>query len=81
MAKAKKKEQAQAVFIYGPPGVGKTKNAEALMTHYGKKQAIDFDHDAKPIPDNAIIFLQEPSPNFPRAIAFADAMRDAGLAE
>lgn len=81
MAKAKKKEQAQAVFIYGPAGIGKTKNAEALMAHYGKRLALDYDHDTKQIPDDAIIFLREPSPNFPRAIAFADAMRDAGLAE
>lgn len=81
MAKAKKKADTPAVFIYGPPGCGKTKNAEALMAHYGKAQALDFDHDTKPIPQDAIIFLLEPNPNFPRAIAFADAMRDAGLAE
>lgn len=81
MAKAKKKAPQSAVFIYGPSGIGKTKNAEALMAHYGKSQALDFDHDGKPIPQDAIIFLQEPNPNFPGAIKFEDAMREAGLAE
>ncbi|SDH41696.1 MULTISPECIES: hypothetical protein [unclassified Duganella] len=81
MAKAKKKSSEAAVFIYGPRGVGKTKNAEALMAHYGKSQALDYDHDTKPIPQDAIIFLLEPNPNFPRAIKFEDAMREAGLVE
>lgn len=81
MAKAKKKGSTPAVFIYGPHGIGKTKNAEALMAHYGKSQALDYDHDTKPILDDAIIFLLEPNPNFPRAIKFEDAMREAGLAE
>ena len=81
MAKAKKKESTPAVFIYGPTGCGKTKNAEGLIAHYGKAQALDYEHDTKLIPEDAIIFLREPNPNFPRAIAFDDAMREAGLTE
>ncbi|WGG51803.1 hypothetical protein [Rugamonas sp. DEMB1] len=79
MAKAKTKAPAGAVFIHGPKGCGKTKNAAALCAHYGKSEAVDYDHDTKAIPDDVIVFLQEPNPNFPRAIAFADAMRAAGL--
>lgn len=80
MAK-KKNTSDKAVIIHGPADCGKSKYAEALCTHYGKAIALDFDHDTKPLPPDAIIFLREPNPNFPQAIAFADAMRAAGLAE
>lgn len=80
MAK-KKITSDKAVLIHGPANCGKTKNADALCAHYGKSIALDFDHDLKPLPPEAIIFLREPNPNFPQAIAFADAMRAAGLAE
>ncbi|NGZ86433.1 hypothetical protein [Duganella aceris] len=80
MAK-KKNTSDRAVIIHGPAGCGKTKNAQALCAHYGKVQALDFDHDTQPLPADAIIFLREPNPNFPQAIAFDDAMRAAGLAE
>jgi chromosomal replication initiation ATPase DnaA len=84
MAKAKSKATTspeKAIFIHGPSGCGKSKNAEALCAHYGKSHAVDYDHDTKPIPADALVFLQEPNPNFPHAIAFHDAMRAAGLAE
>lgn len=62
-----------SIFIYGPPGCGKTRNAEKLMKAYGMHHVID---DAKsgdnfPLFDHVILTND---PNVLGAIPFYDAM-------
>lgn len=76
-----KSESATAegpVFIYGPQGCGKTRNASALAKHYGKVFVLEFDAAIAQdkYPDDAIVFSNSPLPG---AIAFDDALAAAGI--
>lgn len=69
----------EAVIIYGPQGCGKTRNADALMKHYGKTVVYDYEPGMQPIfkhPARALILTDI---DLPGSIPFAMAMRAAGL--
>jgi MoxR-like ATPase len=66
------------IIIHGPQGCGKTHNAAALMKHYNKSFAVDYDCHLRldQYPADVIIFTNRPLPG---AILFDEAMRAAGL--
>lgn len=72
--------QQAGIVIHGPAGCGKTRNAAALAQHYGKSAILDdwTLRSGATVPANAMA-LSNAFPAPVGAIAFADAMRAAGL--
>lgn len=69
-----------ALFIHGPQGCGKSRNAEALCKAFGKKRAVDFGDDPaltqQDYASNLIVFSHIPLPG---SMPFRTAMSRAGL--
>lgn len=61
-----------AVVVYGPQGCGKTRNAERLRKHFGKRSVIDDWTPGDPLPDDCLALTNHPGAA--NAIAFDTAM-------
>lgn len=48
----------RVVFIYGPPGSGKTTNAHFLKGKYGCKRIIE-EHSLSPFQEDDLVLLQQ----------------------
>lgn len=69
----------EAVVIYGPDGCGKTRNAAALMKHYGKRVAYHYHMGMPPLRLHSPRALILSNIDLPGSIPFAMAMRAAGI--
>ncbi|MFS2004634.1 hypothetical protein ACEN9F_13510 [Duganella sp. CT11-25] len=65
-----------AMFIHGPQGCGKTRNAAALCKFFGKRAAVDYDVTRTSYAGNLIVFSNEPLPG---SMPFRTAMSRAGI--
>lgn len=65
------------LFIHGPQGCGKTRNAKALCAFYKKSKAIDH-YPRTPLEsyNDVIVFSNDPLPG---SVPFATAMQIAGI--
>lgn len=43
-----------SIIIYGPPGCGKTRNAERLRRHFGMHEIVDDGSDPFPLTQNQV---------------------------
>lgn len=70
------------VIVWGPPGCGKTRNAEKLRKHFGCARIVDgwSRGDRQPLRDDDLVLTCEMMAADPRAICFADAMGQMGEA-
>ena len=60
-----------SIIVYATQGSGKTKNAEALLHHYGLTQIFDEWRQGDELPDNALALTNVPCSN---AISLEDAL-------
>jgi replication-associated recombination protein RarA len=66
--------KVRGVLIWGPQGCGKTKNADILLEHFGKKRVMEEweNHD---VPADSIALACENAKDIPGAISFWEALR------
>lgn len=71
-------EAGKPVFIHGPQGCGKTRNADALCKHYGKSAAIEHEPGASlaGYPAHLLVLCTEPVDG---SIEYTDAARAARI--
>lgn len=69
-----------ALLIFGPPGSGKTTNAEALRRHYRKARVVDFFDRGDPIPPGKVLLLGIYPDRRVSSVPIAEALAAAGLA-
>lgn len=69
-----------ALFIHGPQGCGKGRNADVLCRAFGKKRAVDFDDDTgmqqQDYDSDLIVFSNVPLPG---SMSFSTAMSRVGI--
>jgi len=63
-----------SVIVYGPPGCGKTTNAEVITDHFGLSSWIDGWIHGMPMPENALLLTQ--AYGIPGALHYFDVMRE-----
>lgn len=69
-----------SVIVYGPQGCGKSKNAKAMMAHFGLKHLIDNGEDENgnswspgdPVPGDTLVLTN--APGIDGALNFDDVM-------
>ena len=67
------------IIVFGPPGCGKTRNAEMLRQHFRCREIVDgWDGDSPLPPDSLALTVVDCLRSGVRTIAFADAMKQAG---
>ena len=76
LASIAQRAPAFPVFIFGPPGWGKTTHGPRFAEHFGKTRIIDDWHPRDPLPPgNALVLTQHPPPPLTHAVPIADALR------
>lgn len=78
----------KTVFIYGPQGSGKTRNAEGLLKHFGLSTAVDLaelDRRRLPLFDHLVLCVEDPRDRVipagsRRVYSIDQALQLAGLA-
>ena len=67
-------------IVWGPPGCGKTHNAERLREHFGCDRIVDewSKFDRRSLRADDLVLTVEMMAADPRAIRFEDAMRQLG---
>ena len=78
---------SNTVLIHGPQGCGKTRNAQALAAHFGCSRIVDDWNGQSKIEEGSLVLTSHDGwkssalPAVRRAIPFARAMKEAGVAK
>lgn len=75
-----KARHAGPIIVWGPPGCGKTRNAERLRRHFGLARVVDewSRGDGTRLEPGDLVLTCEMMADDPRAIRFDDAMGQMG---
>lgn len=72
-------QKVKSIIVYGPPGVGKTKNAERMKKFFGLSEIIDGYIAPDPYPeDGALLITNDHGGRFPiknAVLAFSEVVK------